>query len=441
MVKKTVLAPIAAVALVVLATVGTALGGGSGAAADDVTTLAATAGCGRTPTLTSGTRSIQSSGQNRTYILRIPANYNNQNPYRLILGFHWLNGSANDVDTGQTVPGGNWAYYGLQRLANNSTIFIAPQGLNNGWSNPNGQDITLVDDILRQVEADLCVDTSQRFALGWSFGGAMSFALACARPTVFRAVAVYSGAQLSGCSGGTQPVAYLGAHGLTDNVLAISNGRTLRDRFVRNNGCTAQNPPEPPQGSLSHRSTSYSGCAAGFPVRWIAFDDGHNPAPADGQTGLNGNTYLPAETWTFFTQFQSTPTTPPVTTTTTTTSRPPSTTTTSRPPSTTTATNPTGGCTATYRTIGNPWPGGFQGEFAVTNNGSTTTNGWTVRFTLGSGQSLAQLWGGRPSTSGSTVSVANEAWNGRLAPAAGTTFGFIANGSFAAPTGVTCTAT
>ncbi len=60
----------------------------------------------------------------------------------------------------------------------------------------------------------------------------MSYALACARATIFRAVAVYSGAQLSGCSGGTQPIAYMGIHGISDSVLNISAGRSLA-RHVR----------------------------------------------------------------------------------------------------------------------------------------------------------------------------------------------------------------
>ena len=47
----------------------------------------------------------------------------------------------------------------------------------------------------------------------------MSYAIACARAKVFRAVAVYSGAQLSGCSGGTEPIAYLGIHGISDGDL------------------------------------------------------------------------------------------------------------------------------------------------------------------------------------------------------------------------------
>ncbi|MEV6181018.1 hypothetical protein [Streptomyces sp. NPDC052015] len=86
--------------------------------------------------------------------------------------------------------------------------------------------------MIRRIEADLCVDTSQRFALGFSYGAAMSYALACARATTFPAVAVQSGGQLSGCSGGNQPIAYLGVHGLRDSVVGISGGRAMRDRFV-----------------------------------------------------------------------------------------------------------------------------------------------------------------------------------------------------------------
>ena len=299
---------VALAALLVVSTAGWVLRGAANgtALAAGVGTLATTAGCGKAPTLTSGTRSIQSGGQNRTYILRIPDNYDRNRPYRLIFGFHWLNGTANDVASGGS-DGAVWAYYGLQQLSNNSTIFVAPQGLNNGWANTNGRDLTLVDNLANLIENDLCVDTTLRFAMGWSYGGAMSYAVACARPTVFRAVAVLSGANLSGCSGGTQPVAYFGIHGTHDSVLNISNGRSLRDTFVRNNGCTAQNPAEPALGSLTHIITAYSGCRAGFPVQWAAFDGDHTPNPVDGSTGSSGaRTWTSAEIWTFFTQFQNT---------------------------------------------------------------------------------------------------------------------------------------
>src|SRR6185312_5495350 len=153
-------------------------------------------------------------------------------PYRLVFSFHWVGGTAEQVDNGST-SGIEWSYYGLRvdKYGKGNTIFVAPQGIGNGWGNSGGQDVTFVDDMIRQIEAGLCVDTTQIFSSGFSYGGAMTYALACARATVFRAVAVYSGATLSGCSGGTQPVAYMGLHGLRDNVLPISSGRSLRDQF------------------------------------------------------------------------------------------------------------------------------------------------------------------------------------------------------------------
>jgi poly(3-hydroxybutyrate) depolymerase len=296
------------VAVGTLATTATPSASAAGNPSTNLGTLAATAGCGKAPPLTNGTRSIQSSGKTRTYILRVPDNYDMNRPYRLIFAFHWRGGTANDVDSGGT-SGFTWSYYGLREQANNSTIFVAPQGINNGWANSGGEDLTFVDDMIRQIEDGLCVDTTQLFAMGFSFGGGMSNALACARATVFRAVAVYSGAQLSGCSGGTQPIAYMGLHGLRGGVLNISLGRSLRDRFVMNNGCTPQNPPEPAQGSLTHAITAYSGCRSGFPVVWAAFDAGHTPAPVDGSSSDNGGgdrTWTKGEVWRFFTQFQTT---------------------------------------------------------------------------------------------------------------------------------------
>ncbi|GAA0910319.1 ricin-type beta-trefoil lectin domain protein [Virgisporangium aurantiacum] len=271
----------------------------------DVTTLATTAGCGKAPGLASGTHTIQSNGKSRSFILRVPANYNNSNPYRLIFAFHWRGGTMNDVASGGT-SGTPWSYYGMQEQSNNSAILVAPQGLGNGWANSGGEDITFVDDMNRLIDNALCVDTTQRFALGFSYGGGMSYAIACARATVFRAVVAFSGAQISGCNGGTQPIAYFGIHGISDNVLNISAGRSLRDTFVRNNGCTAQSPREPAVGSRTHITTVYSGCRAGYPVQWAAFDGGHMPGPVDGCACESGiTTWTKGEVWRFFSQFQA----------------------------------------------------------------------------------------------------------------------------------------
>ncbi|MCO8276202.1 RICIN domain-containing protein [Actinoplanes sp. TRM 88003] len=261
---------------------------------------AATPGCGRAPTLTSGTHTIQSGGKSRSFILSVPAGYDSNRQYRLVFGFHWWGGTAEAVASGGS-DGDVYAHYGLRRLAGDSTIFVAPQGLGNGWANTGGEDVTFVDDMVSRIGDGLCVDTTQRFALGFSYGGAMSYALACARPAVFRAVAAIAApGPISGCSGGTQAVAYLGIHGNGDNPAA---GRALRDRFVRNNGCTAQNPPEPAAGSRTHITTAYAGCRAGYPVAWAAFDGGHQQGPVDGCAGCESGarSWVKQEVWQFFT--------------------------------------------------------------------------------------------------------------------------------------------
>jgi poly(3-hydroxybutyrate) depolymerase len=245
---------------------------------------------------------MQSAGQSRSFILRIPSGYDNSHPYRLIFAFHWNGGTMTDIDGGGS-SGATWSYYGLQAQANNSTIFVAPQGIGNGWPNSGGRDLTFVDDMVKQITDDLCVDTSRIFSMGFSYGGGMSYEIACARAKVFRGVAVYSGAQLSGCDGGKDPTAYIGVHGVTDGTCNISGGRSLRDTFVKNNGCTAQSPPEPSAGSGKHTCTTYTGCKAGYPVEWCAFDGGHTPGNVDGGGDDGAKTWTKTEVWKFFSQF------------------------------------------------------------------------------------------------------------------------------------------
>jgi Dienelactone hydrolase and related enzymes len=127
------------------------------------------------------------------------------------------------------------------------------------------------------------------------------------------------------------------------------------------------------------------------------------------------------------------PTTPPTTPPTTVPTSPPTGGPTTPP---TTPSQPGGACTATYRTV-NSWPGGFQGEVTVT-AGNSAINGWTVRWTLDSGQAITQVWNGEVSTSGSTVSVRNAPYNGSLPPSGSTTFGFLSSGSPSSPS-LTCT--
>jgi dienelactone hydrolase len=143
---------------------------------------------------------------------------------------------------------GNPAYFGLFSLANNSTIILAPSADGGLWNATT--DATFVDEILKAVEADLCVDTTRIMLEGFSQGAAMSWTLACARPNVFRAVVGHSGGGMANPTT-CQPVAYFGSLGLQEN-----GGQTTQtDQFAKWNECTIETLPKAPTGATSARTT------------------------------------------------------------------------------------------------------------------------------------------------------------------------------------------
>ncbi len=275
------------------------------------------AGCGKTRTLQDGNRTLTSGGQSRQYYLKTPSNYDNEHPHRLIFTFHWFYGSINavvnppDADHNTDRP-----FYGIADLSGDSTIFIAPQGLSDmggaGWSNPNDRDVKFTDDMLAAVTADLCIDTSRVFTMGFSYGGSMSYELACARADKFRAALLYDPGTLSGTNPSADcksPIAIFQSHGYDDQTLSYSQGLGIFNVFTKLNGCTAQTPPVPPTNG--HTCTSFANCSAGHPARFCGFGSGENnphkpdlkghyPTPKDpGQS----TSWVPAEAWQFITQF------------------------------------------------------------------------------------------------------------------------------------------
>jgi poly(3-hydroxybutyrate) depolymerase len=262
---------------------------------------------------------IQSSGKTRSFSMRIPDDYDPQHPYWLSFTFHPSGGNGWGIDNGGT-NGYVMAYYGLQRLSNNGAIFVAPEGLDAGWGNANGEDLKLVDDMVQLIEDNYCVDRSHLFAQGFGWGGAMTYAIACARAKVFRGVAIYEGAVFSGCDNGNDPIAYWQMVGLTDGVYTVDMARPMRDQFAKNNGCTLpQNePPQPPApppylNPGGHVCTDYAGCSTGHPLRWCVHQSGIGNAIVDGTSDLYNTcataprscsstcpcTWVPEDVWTW----------------------------------------------------------------------------------------------------------------------------------------------
>jgi chitin-binding protein len=95
------------------------------------------------------------------------------------------------------------------------------------------------------------------------------------------------------------------------------------------------------------------------------------------------------------------------------------------PPPPTSTSNPPGQgpCTASFRLVGS-WGNGFQGEVTVS-AGTTQVNGWAVRWTNPTGQTISQLWSGNHSPTGQDSMVTPASWNGTINPNSSIVFGFL----------------
>jgi poly(3-hydroxybutyrate) depolymerase len=266
-------------------------GGSSGAGTDAVPSD----GCGNPRTLQDGTITIESNGS-RKYILRTPDSYNESQTYRLVFAF------AESGSSAQSVADRN--YFTMATFDTENTIFVAPDAANGAgsWAKT---DVDLTDAILAQVEGDLCIDKSRIFATGFSFGGAMAIALACTRADVFRGVAFFSGADLTGSCPATltTPIAYYAsqASGDSSGTPMPTSGKVKQAEFAAVNGCTAEpNALNFPAAGQPHTCTIYKNCSAGHPTVYCIFDGPHGWEPKDpGET----TSWDAPEAWKFITQF------------------------------------------------------------------------------------------------------------------------------------------
>jgi poly(3-hydroxybutyrate) depolymerase len=291
--------------------------GGAAGSGGAESTSGMSSGCGTEPGIASNQYNngqpiaITAANMERRYILRVPDDYDNTKPYKLIIAWHQLDG--NDVQMYAN------DYYHLEPLSGGNAIFAAPNGQKNGspctttgngdggcgWPNPNGADVALGDAVVNELKENFCIDENRIFATGWSYGGSMSYKHACERGLggtkdgvegYVRGIAVYSGAQLSGQCSPSVPVAYYGSHGTGDTVLGYDGGVGLAQNFANANGCDWSTPE---RATGNHVCTDVSGCSDGYPTKFCSFNGGHTPDPSDG----GGGSWQYQLVWDFFDQF------------------------------------------------------------------------------------------------------------------------------------------
>jgi polyhydroxybutyrate depolymerase len=175
-------------------------------------------GCARTVAPRSGTASLRYEGIDRSYDIVIPPTRSDE-PMPLVLGYHGYASSP------QELPG-IWSGSALR----DGFVAVFPHGSNLGGSTPAYFNIETVDEplladdvgftgaLLDRVEADLCIDRTRIYAMGFSNGGMFVSTLACRLNDRIAAVAPVGGVHLlPDCAGRAVPI--IVTHGTSDPVV------------------------------------------------------------------------------------------------------------------------------------------------------------------------------------------------------------------------------
>ncbi|MBR4348591.1 MAG: T9SS type A sorting domain-containing protein [Fibrobacter sp.] len=257
-----------------------------------------TRGCGKTwNRVKNGSYEFQWSKGKRTIRIDIPDNYDNNKPYKLIFGMHCMGGWAGGVQ--------QEGYYGLKPLDTQKTaIYVAPEG--NGNQAPWGQDdYLLFDELLADLQSNLCIDSSRVFSTGFSYGSMFSNGLSWNHQDVLRAVAVYETAERNIWLPQRKKmgIGWMGVLGLQDDLCRPEMGRAARDIILELNSENGKAKNEKAQeygGSGPHVCYDYTTVEERFPVRWCTQNGGHIWDHKD--PGQN-KSWVPQATWEFFSKF------------------------------------------------------------------------------------------------------------------------------------------
>ncbi|MEV7179682.1 PHB depolymerase family esterase [Kitasatospora sp. NPDC093679] len=317
----------------------------------------------------------------------------------------------------------------------------SPQALRrDGGSDPVG-----IRSMVGWVQQHYAVDSGRIFVTGASSGAMMTNVLLGDYPDVFSAGAAFMGVPFgcfattdgsswnSACANGTvgrtgpqwgdlvraADPGYTGPrprmqlwHGTEDTTLRYPNfGEEIKQWTDVLGVSPAPVLTDHPQSSWTR--TRYGSADTRPPVEAVSVQGAGHTLPTAG---------MAAQAIAFFGLDASGPSTPPPT--------PPST-----PPSTPPTTPPTGAACRVGFTA-DAWNTGLTASVTVTNTGGSTVNGWSLAFTLPTGQTITSGWNAAYSPASGAVTARNAPYDAAIAPGASVSIGYQAahTGNTAAPT-------
>jgi pimeloyl-ACP methyl ester carboxylesterase len=267
--------------------------------------LATTSGCASNAPRTGLSDGATTDGDERprTYLLQVPSSYSSKRAYPLIFVFHGAGGSSKQSHS--------WGLQDVPRAAENG-IFVFPQGIEFhhggiGWDDSShGYDMAFFDNMVRSIESSYCINASQVFVAGFSWGGDFATALACSRGDKIRAVAAnstndeykdksdYLTYRWLPCSSKVLPAIRFEHAAEGDSAYPAPYFATTSKLFQSFGRCSSKYKPVQSSANSTEACVSFDGCVQ--PVIECSFDKslGHKLPPNWAQ-----------DTWAFFQSFQA----------------------------------------------------------------------------------------------------------------------------------------
>jgi polyhydroxybutyrate depolymerase len=233
----------------------------------------------------------------RQYLVVRPADAPLDEPLPAVLVLHGLG-----VDRFGMAAVAPWA----EAVARDDFVAVFPQGVLNSWnvgpccppaSLAGVDDIGFLGRVVDQVVARPDVDPDRLYLTGFSNGGIMAYALACARTDDFAAVAPMAAVNLTGCTP-SRPISLLHQHGDPDPTVPYDGSASLSQllsskpfppvpssvaAWAEADGCDAQ--PDRTDERDGVTVDEWPGCPKGITVELITYPgNGHNwpTEPLDG---------------------------------------------------------------------------------------------------------------------------------------------------------------
>jgi polyhydroxybutyrate depolymerase len=271
---------------------------------------------------TNGT--LVAGGEQRKYLLYVPAAYDRATPTPLVISLH----------AGATWPAHQMNLSHWNRLADEDGFLVVypagtPQvfGIVRVWRTTEAtvmKDVRFISDLIDTLQGSFNIDATRIFVTGMSNGGGLAFGLSCALSARLAAIGLVAAAQelpTRWCSP-SRPVPVIAFHGTADPVVPFGGGRLgdplnpvkpvyppVQDwvaAWAERNHCNG--PPAESQVAADIRLLAYSDCAgAGDVVLYTVLGGGHSwpggKPPPKWRVGATSNSVdATALMWTFFQQ-------------------------------------------------------------------------------------------------------------------------------------------